>query len=84
MWKQLGLIAFTREALLEYCSLPVTPLEQIESVDVNRIMEYGRKILMVPSTHRISAIDTPQDLLRVEALMADDALMTRYPQSGAQ
>jgi len=78
MWKQLGLIAFTRDALLEYSALPATPLEQIESVDMNRLLEHGRKLLMVPSMHRITAIDTPEDRIRVEGLMADDRLMSAY------
>ncbi len=78
MWKQLGLIAFTRDAILEYSALPPTPLEQIESVDMNRLLEHGRKLLMVPSMHRITAIDTPEDRVRVERLMADDSLMAAY------
>jgi 3-deoxy-manno-octulosonate cytidylyltransferase (CMP-KDO synthetase) len=82
MWKQLGLIAFTRDALLEYSALPSTPLEQIESVDMNRLVEHGRKLLMVPSMHRITAIDTPEDRVRVEGLMADDRLMSTYQGSG--
>jgi 3-deoxy-manno-octulosonate cytidylyltransferase (CMP-KDO synthetase) len=81
MWKQLGLIAFTRDALMEYANLSSTPLEQIESVDMNRLLEHGRKILMVPSMLRTTAIDTPQDLARVEKLMEDDELMKSYPRS---
>lgn len=43
MWKQLGLIAFTREALVAYTRLEPTPLERIESVDMNRLLEHGRR-----------------------------------------
>lgn len=84
MWKQLGLIAFTREALLEYSALPATRLEQIESVDMNRLLEHGRKLLMVPSMHRITAIDTPEDRIRVEGLMAGDGLMSAYQGSSVE
>lgn len=78
MIKQLGLIAYTRDALLEYARLEPTPLEQIESVDMNRVLEHGRRILMVPTHHRITAVDTPGDLDRVDKLMASDALMATY------
>jgi 3-deoxy-manno-octulosonate cytidylyltransferase (CMP-KDO synthetase) len=81
MWKQLGIIGFTRNALLEYTMLPATPLEQIESVDMNRLLEQGRRILMVETSHQTSAVDTPQDLSRVEALMASDTIVQSYLQA---
>lgn len=78
MWKQLGMIGFTRSALLEYTMLPATPLEQIESVDMNRLLEHGRRILMVETSHQTSAVDTQQDLSRVERLMASDEIIQSY------
>jgi 3-deoxy-manno-octulosonate cytidylyltransferase (CMP-KDO synthetase) len=81
MWKQLGLIAFTRDALLEYTDLAPTPLEKIESVDMNRLLEHGRTIRMVETRHRTVAVDTPADLARVEALIADDPLLRSYSRS---
>jgi len=78
MWKQLGLIAFTREALLEYTVLTPTPLEEIESVDMNRLLEHGRTIRMVETSHRTAAVDTPADLARVESLMANDPFVRAY------
>ena len=78
MWKQLGLIAFTREALLAYMQLAPTPLEVIESVDMNRWLEHGKRIFLVETLHRTTAVDTPGDLTRVQALMADDALVASY------
>lgn len=81
MWKQLGLIAFGRSALLEYTRLPPTPLEQIESVDVNRLLEHGRRILMVETSHQTTAVDTPQDLSPVETLMASDMIVRSYSQA---
>lgn len=82
-WKQLGLIAFTREAILEYAHLEPTPLEVIESVDVNRLLEHGHRLRMVPTDYVTLAVDHPQDLQTVEALMAQDPWVRRYPRSGA-
>ncbi|NUO38783.1 MAG: 3-deoxy-manno-octulosonate cytidylyltransferase [Gemmatimonadaceae bacterium] len=78
MWKQLGLIAFRRDALLDYTQLAPTPLEEIESVDMNRVLEHGRRIKLVETRHRTTAVDTPGDLARVDALMANDPLMATY------
>jgi 3-deoxy-manno-octulosonate cytidylyltransferase (CMP-KDO synthetase) len=37
-----------------------------------RVLEHGDKIRMVPTKHNTYAVDTPSDLLRVEALMRDE------------
>jgi 3-deoxy-manno-octulosonate cytidylyltransferase (CMP-KDO synthetase) len=74
MWKQLGLILFSRKALLDYTQMTPTPLEIIESVDMNRFLEHGIKIKMVPTAHRIFGVDIPEDLQAVEPLLRKDPL----------
>jgi len=81
-WKQLGLIAFTRQAILDYARLEPTPLEIIESVDVNRLLEHGRRLRMIPTGHVTVAVDHPRDLPTVAALMARDPWVPRYPAPG--
>ena len=78
MWKQLGLILFSRKALLEYTQMTPTPLEIIESVDMNRFLEHGTKIKMVPTDHRIFGVDVPEDLIAVEPLLRKDPLTEKY------
>jgi 3-deoxy-manno-octulosonate cytidylyltransferase (CMP-KDO synthetase) len=78
MWKQLGLILFSRKALLDYTQMNPTPLEIIESVDMNRFLEHGVKIKMVPTDHRIFGIDVPEDLKIVESLLRKDPLTEKY------
>lgn len=78
MWKQLGLILFSRKSLLDYTEMTQTPLEIIESVDMNRFLEYGIKIRMVPTNHRIFGVDVPQDLQAVEPLLRKDPLTEKY------
>lgn len=46
-----------------------TPLEIAESVDMMRILEHGLNVRMAPTRHDTQAVDTPQDLARVEALI---------------
>jgi 3-deoxy-manno-octulosonate cytidylyltransferase (CMP-KDO synthetase) len=67
--KQVCIIPFRREFLLEYTSLAPTPLEVAESVDMMRVLEHGHQVRMVRTSHSSFAVDTPSDLLRVESLM---------------
>ena len=78
MWKQLGIILFSRNALLDYTRMTPTPLEIIESVDMNRFLEHGIKIKMVPTDHRIFGVDVPEDLEAVEPLLRKDPLTEKY------
>ena len=71
MGKQVCIIPFRRDYLLEYTSLKPTPLEIAESVDMMRILEHGMKVRMVPTLHDTQAVDTPADLIKVEMLMND-------------
>jgi 3-deoxy-manno-octulosonate cytidylyltransferase (CMP-KDO synthetase) len=71
MGKQVCIIPFRRDYLIEYTQLAPTPLEIAESVDMMRVLEHGHKVRMVPTQHDTHAVDNPSDLQRVEALMRD-------------
>jgi len=78
MRKQVCIIPFRRDFLLEFNALPQTPLEIVESVDMMRILENGGKVRMVPIQHKTWSVDTPADLAFVEGKMADDILIGKY------
>ena len=69
MKKQVCIIPFTRDFLLDYTSLEPTPLEITESVDMMRVLEHGLKVRMIPTKYTVHAVDTPNDLKKVEELM---------------
>jgi 3-deoxy-manno-octulosonate cytidylyltransferase (CMP-KDO synthetase) len=72
--KHVGLYAYRREALLRFASLPPAPLEQAESLEQLRALHHGMKIRVVPMEGQSGvAVDTPQDLERVRAIMAGGA-----------
>ncbi|MCG3769020.1 MAG: 3-deoxy-manno-octulosonate cytidylyltransferase [Nitrosomonadaceae bacterium] len=71
MYKQVCVIPFRRDYLLEYTRLAPTPLEIAESIDMMRILEHGMKVRMAPTQHSTQAVDTPDDLKKVESLMRD-------------
>lgn len=78
MRKQVCIIPFRRDYLLEFNAMEESPLEIIESVDMMRILEHGGKVRMVPTAFRTWSVDTPEDLARVEKLMTNDTLMQEY------
>lgn len=78
MFKQVPIIPFRRDFLIEYNNMDQTPLEIIESVDMMRIVENGLKIRMIQTEYSTHAVDTERDLRRVEELMADDRLVGLY------
>ena len=69
MFKQVCIIPFRRDYLIEYTNLNPTPLEIAESVDMMRVLENGDKVLMVPTEFQSYAVDTPEDLEKVERLI---------------
>lgn len=69
MGKQVCIIPFRRDFLLEYTRMQPTPLEIAESVDMLRVLEHGLKVKMTPTRHSTCAVDTPDDLRKVERLM---------------
>jgi 3-deoxy-manno-octulosonate cytidylyltransferase (CMP-KDO synthetase) len=69
MGKQVCIIPFRRDFLLEYTRMSPTPLEIAESVDMMRVLEHGLKVRMVRTRHNTQAVDTPDDLARVEEIM---------------
>ena len=71
MGKQVCIIPFRRDFLIEYTKLDPTPLEIVESIDMMRILEHGMKVRMVPTMFDTQAVDTPSDLKRVERLMQE-------------
>ncbi|MFH2047094.1 MAG: 3-deoxy-manno-octulosonate cytidylyltransferase [Pseudomonadota bacterium] len=78
MWKQLGIILFEKNLLLEYINLSPTPLEIIESVDMNRLLEHGRRIKMVKTKFKSYGVDVPGDITFVEEQLKRDPLVAKY------
>jgi 3-deoxy-manno-octulosonate cytidylyltransferase (CMP-KDO synthetase) len=70
MGKQVCVIPFQRNFLLEYTRMSPTPLEVAESVDMMRVLEHGLKVRMVPTLYSSKSVDTKTDLENVERLMA--------------
>jgi len=77
MQKQVCIIPFRRDFLLEYNQMAPTPLEIIESVDMMRILENGLNVKMIPTKYKTKAVDTKEDLEIVLKMMQEDELFLK-------
>jgi len=71
--KHVGLYGYRREALLRFAALPPSPLEEAEGLEQLRALAHGMRIRVVPRDGESGvAVDTPEDLERVRALIASE------------
>ena len=61
-----------------FTKMAQTPLEIIESVDMNRLLENGVKSKITKTDFPSYSVDTLEDLDKVELLMENDALLHHY------
>ena len=71
VWQHVGLYAYRRDFLLRFVDLAPTPLEQAEALEQLRALEHGHRIrVAVIEGWRSVPVDTPEDVARVEAELA--------------
>ncbi len=75
---QTGIIAFRREVLQQFNAMTETPLEQFESVDMNRVIETGGVVRMVPTDAFTIGVDTPEELTEAQHHLLNDPTLSRY------
>lgn len=70
-WKHIGLYGYRKEFLLKYIDLPQSQLELAESLEQLRVLANGYRIRVVEVEQDTVGVDTPEDLERVRALLAE-------------
>lgn len=68
-WGHLGIYAYRRRTLERLAALPPTALEQTESLEQLRALGHGVRIHCVETAHATVAVDRPEDVPAVEALL---------------
>jgi 3-deoxy-manno-octulosonate cytidylyltransferase (CMP-KDO synthetase) len=68
-WAHLGIYGYQRSGLMEICRLKPTALEETESLEQLRALGHGIKIHCVETEHATVAVDRPEDVPLVEALL---------------
>ena len=68
VYKHIGIYAYKRDFLLEYAKMMPTQLEQTESLEQLRALENGYKIKVIETDYHFVGVDTPEDLVAVNAV----------------
>jgi 3-deoxy-manno-octulosonate cytidylyltransferase (CMP-KDO synthetase) len=73
-YRHIGMYAYRVGFLRRYCSWLPSALESVESLEQLRILWYGEQIkVRVIANTPAAGVDTQEDLLRVEALLSEQA-----------
>lgn len=68
-YEHIGVYAFRKQALLNFTSWPITPLEAAEKIECLRYLENGVPLKMVVTEYMGVEIDTPEDLVRAASML---------------
>ena len=78
-YKQVCIMPFRWHFMKKFSyELAPTPLELQESIEMNRAIQHGYKVRMVPSPYISKSVDTNDDRIEVEQLMQDDSVYKQY------
>jgi len=72
------IVPFRKEFLLKFAAWEQTPLEKIEHIEYNRILENGYKMRGVVVDSVAESVDTPKNLNLVRNLMKKDKIKELY------
>jgi len=76
-----GIYAYRPDVLERLTGLPPSPLERLEGLEQLRALEAGISIQVIESDFHSIGVDTPEDLERVSALLAQQPQQTEDPVS---
>ena len=69
IYRHIGIYGFKREFLLKFAEWDRTPLEESESLEQLRALENGYKIRLIIAKSDFVGIDSPDDIIRAEAIL---------------
>jgi 3-deoxy-D-manno-octulosonate cytidylyltransferase len=68
-YEHIGVYAFRKQALMNFTSWSITPLEAAEKIECLRYLENGVSLKMLVTEYMGVEIDTPEDLVRATGLL---------------
>lgn len=71
-FKHLGIYAYRRDFLLQYCQWAPSFLEKEEKLEQLRILEKGFRMCCIETDCEMIGVDSPEDVQKVEAYLAKD------------
>lgn len=72
LYHHIGLYAFRYDFLMQYKTLPQTPLEKVESLEQLRVLEHGFKIRVCVTHGKTLEINTPEEYQAAEHFVYSD------------
>jgi 3-deoxy-manno-octulosonate cytidylyltransferase (CMP-KDO synthetase) len=73
-YKHHGIYSYRKGFLMTFTGLPEGALEKLEALEQLRALENGYRIKVVETEHDSVEVDTPEELKRVEEILASEAL----------
>jgi 3-deoxy-manno-octulosonate cytidylyltransferase (CMP-KDO synthetase) len=70
-YKHMGIYAYTKDFLYTFKNLPQSYLEEAEKLEQLRAIESGYKIKVIESQFESWGVDTEEDLVKVEKILAE-------------
>ncbi|MHB8158732.1 MAG: 3-deoxy-manno-octulosonate cytidylyltransferase [Desulfocucumaceae bacterium] len=67
--KHIGIYTYRRDTLFKLISWPQSALEKAEKLEQLRALEHGVKIKMIKTSYRPQAVDTKEDLARINKIL---------------
>ena len=80
VFRETGIRAFSADFLQEYVHLSETPIERVESVDMLRVLEHGRKVVGVVTDYVTIGVDHLEDVGKVEEILHGNPLQKKLHQ----
>ena len=77
-FKQVCIIPFRHDALRKFVAMEPTPLEEVESIDMLRVLQHGHTVRLVETKYRTLAVDEADEIHAVERVMEADSLFQLY------
>ena len=68
--KHIGMYAYTKKFLKQFCEAPPALIEKAESLEQLRALYLGAKIKVIRVQEASLGVDTPEDLVRLEKLLS--------------
>ena len=72
-YKHLGLYAYRIDILSDFLRLAIGPLESAEKLEQLRALEHGFEIKVIETPFDSFEVDTPEDILKAEALLSAES-----------
>ncbi|MBP7459865.1 MAG: 3-deoxy-manno-octulosonate cytidylyltransferase [Candidatus Delongbacteria bacterium] len=64
-WRHIGIYGYTRDSLIRFTGLPISPLERDEKLEQLRFLDNGFPIRLIRTDYQGWGIDTPDDVTRL-------------------